>query len=695
MTQNLRTFRFALIVATLLLALSSLGLTQNTATSTSISVPHLIKFSGILKDEAGAPKRGVVGITFTLYKDQQGGTPLWLETQNAQADANGHYTVMLGATKSEGLPVEFFTSNEARWVGVQPQGQNEQPRVLLVSAPYALKASDAETLGGKPASAFVLSKPGSGSTAATGKTGTSDTSVNNPNVSPTLGGSGTPNHITKWKTKTTLENSGIIENSAGKVGIGAAPGNFQFQVTAPAQLGALFQGPASGVGAGLDLQTTGTGGKGWEILATGNTSAQGAGKLNIRDLSTGADVFTIDGKTNRVGIGTVNPGAPLDVEANNAAAVVLGLNSSTGSFSAGVRGESTATSTSNIGVEGDTSSTGALSAGVEGRAQALSGLTYGVEGLTFSSSNGAAGVFGDAFANSGQTFGVQGQNSSVTDGAVGVLGQEFGFSGKTFGSFFLDNSPNGTATYSQAITESATAIAILGLQPVGVWGDTGSSAGGAAGLVGTADDARAIYLQNNSPSGVPTAFMFNSADGQKALQAGGSGGFCTVDTTGHLQCDHALSVLAPVDSGQRRVALYAVQSPQNWFEDFGSGHLASGTASVSLDRTFAQTVDTASDYHVYLTPEGDCRGLYVSHKTATGFEVHELGGGQSNAPFAYRIVAQRLGFENVRMEDMTEQWKKMNAPLPKVAPGQRLTLPARPAPLALVKSNLVSSRANS
>src|SRR5260370_25593661 len=35
------------------------------------------------------------------------------------------------------------------------------------------------------------------------------------------------------------------------------------------QLGALVQGPFSGVGAGLDLQTTGTGGKQWEILATG------------------------------------------------------------------------------------------------------------------------------------------------------------------------------------------------------------------------------------------------------------------------------------------------------------------------------------------------------------------------------------------------------------------------------------------
>jgi trimeric autotransporter adhesin len=104
-TQGLRTFRSALIVATLLLALSSLGLTRNTVNSTGISVPHLIKLSGVVKDGAGAPQTGVVGVTFAFYKDQQGGTPLWLETQNAQADASGRYTVMLGATKSDGLPM--------------------------------------------------------------------------------------------------------------------------------------------------------------------------------------------------------------------------------------------------------------------------------------------------------------------------------------------------------------------------------------------------------------------------------------------------------------------------------------------------------------------------------------------------------------------------------------------------------------
>jgi hypothetical protein len=113
----------------------------------------------LVKDANGKALTTTIGITFLLYKDQQGGAPLWMETQNVQPDATGRYSLQLGATKSGGLPTDMFTSGEARWLGVQVQGQTEHPRVLLLSVPYALKAADAETLGGKPLSAFQLAAP--------------------------------------------------------------------------------------------------------------------------------------------------------------------------------------------------------------------------------------------------------------------------------------------------------------------------------------------------------------------------------------------------------------------------------------------------------------------------------------------------------------------------------------------------------
>ena len=92
-------------------------------------VPQLVKFGGVLKDDLGHVKTGMVGVTFAVYKDQDGGSPLWLETQNIEADSEGNYSTLLGATKLEGLPADLFSAKEPRWLGVQIEGQAEQPRI--------------------------------------------------------------------------------------------------------------------------------------------------------------------------------------------------------------------------------------------------------------------------------------------------------------------------------------------------------------------------------------------------------------------------------------------------------------------------------------------------------------------------------------------------------------------------------------
>ena len=129
---------------------------QQSAQPAAAPVPRLVNFSGRVNDAQGKAVPGMAGITFSIYRDQYDGAALWMETQNVQADARGNYTVQLGATRSEGLPLELFTSGEARWLGVRVNGQEEQPRVLLLSVPYALKAADAATIGGLPPSAFML-----------------------------------------------------------------------------------------------------------------------------------------------------------------------------------------------------------------------------------------------------------------------------------------------------------------------------------------------------------------------------------------------------------------------------------------------------------------------------------------------------------------------------------------------------------
>src|SRR5260370_40907869 len=105
---------------------------------------------------------GPVGVAFGLYARQMGGAALWLETQNVKPDGNGNYTGLLGANSANGVPAELFVSGEARWLGIQVGQQPGHERILLGSVPYALKAGDAETLGGAPASACVTTgTPGS------------------------------------------------------------------------------------------------------------------------------------------------------------------------------------------------------------------------------------------------------------------------------------------------------------------------------------------------------------------------------------------------------------------------------------------------------------------------------------------------------------------------------------------------------
>src|SRR5581483_3812063 len=141
-------------------ALSIVVFAQQPATD-AIRVPRLLNFSGALKDTAGKPLTAVQALTFSLYSDQDSRTPLWQEKQNVQADEQGHYTVQLGAATASGMPLELFQAGTPLWLGVQLQsGDPEQPRVLLVSVPYALKAADADTLGGKPVSAFVTREAG-------------------------------------------------------------------------------------------------------------------------------------------------------------------------------------------------------------------------------------------------------------------------------------------------------------------------------------------------------------------------------------------------------------------------------------------------------------------------------------------------------------------------------------------------------
>jgi hypothetical protein len=205
-------------------------------------VPRLVKFGGVLKDASGNLLTNTVGITFAIYSEQTGGAPLWQETQNVQF-SQGRYTVFLGDSTSAGIPAELFASGQPRWLGVRPQlpGEEEQPRVLLASVPYALKAVDADTLGGLPPSAFLQANGGNsssvvvapGNEANSGKRG-----VKTPSSAVTTSGgtSGTIPVFSGSNPSTDIENSAIFQSGTGvsaMLGIGTTTPTSALNVSEP------------------------------------------------------------------------------------------------------------------------------------------------------------------------------------------------------------------------------------------------------------------------------------------------------------------------------------------------------------------------------------------------------------------------------------------------------------------------------
>jgi len=175
-------------------------------------------------------------------------------------------------------------------------------------------------------------------------------------------------------------------------------------------------------------------------------------------------------------------------------------------------------------------------------------------------------------------------------------------------------------------------------------------------------DSVALYAFNTSTDSThPTLYVSNSdstSAGDFALQVVGPnfGGNCTIDVSGNLFCSGTLGAVART-ANSRKVGLYTVQASENLIEDVGSGALSDGVTVVEVASDFAQTITADANYRVFLTPSGDCEGLYVTNKTATSFEVRELKNGRSNVQFDYRIVAHRRGFEAARLPDVTKRFQ--------------------------------------
>jgi len=349
---------------------SVLDAQQPAASASSGIVPHLVNFAGKATDAQGKILTGIVGATFAIYQDQSEGAPLWIETQNVQADAKGNYTAQLGATTPDGLPLDLFTSGEARWLGVAINGGPEQPRVLLLSVPYALKAADAETLGGKPLSAFQLAPQGSnGSTPANGSSQTAPATEQANEIVCSSGTACKTGFVPLFSSNggSAHVSDSIVSQKGTNVAIAGT------ETASSASSGGVIVGNNSGTTAGSD----GVDG------VTSSATASGVAGINTASSATAVGVY-----------GT------------SAGYGVFGTGTAYGVYGTGTTGVYGASSSDSPAIWGQNSNTtGAIADGVHG--VATSANASGVAGVNTGNGVGVYGTGGVGVFGTGSSYGFQ------------------------------------------------------------------------------------------------------------------------------------------------------------------------------------------------------------------------------------------------------------------------------------------------
>lgn len=440
-------------------------------------------------------------------------------------------------------------------------------------------------------------------------------------------------------------------------------------------------------------------------------------------------------------IGTQTPAASLSIG-------VLGSNNTapqgTTGNAFGVYGEATG----NAGT--------ALTIGTFGRATSTGGAAYGVYGLSVSNGGGigtiglanpaavgagqnargvqgqcnvaptgtgyVGGVFGFATGATGTTYGVYGQVASATgfgidgvntnaNGTGGILvGNNTGGSYLTMGS---GAAVTGTRVGLYALARSTTA----GSQGIGVLGIgnnlTGSiyTPGTGAGVVGVG--------QYYGVMGFATTTVNTNGNNNAAFNGTGAsaGGYFQVETAGtantwaYVAVRDNTSTLRKIigpgtvntivpDLNGKLVTMSCPEAPENFFQDYGKGTLTNGRAHITLDPIFAKNIVVNQEHplRVFIQLEGDCKGVYVTNKTQNGFDVIELDGGTSNAPFTWTITANRADEVNPDgsiAKYSAERFVPALLPIPKtVQPAQEVPrIPDADLEIKMPNTNLPTNKA--
>ncbi|MHB8647236.1 MAG: hypothetical protein ACYDAR_15725 [Thermomicrobiales bacterium] len=300
----------------------------------------------------------------------------------------------------------------------------------------------------------------------------------------------------------------------------------------------------------------------------------------------------------------------------------------------------------------------------------FAGLYFRNDSTPSSSTETARGLFGYTIGSGTNNYGVMGQSNS----GIAVYGYA--------------SDPTGIGLYGEA---GAGVYGIYGLSDkAGGVGVSGNCTGG-YGVLGTVSDGYGVLGQAVTGNGVNGfsqqkhgivgqttgagfggVFGIATTPGTVGIYGSTVSGGANVGTAyagyfdGNLVAVHgAKSAAVPLRGGGYGL-VYCMESPEAWFEDFGTGKVVNGKAEIALDTDFAAIVH-ADAYHVFLTAHGNYH-LHLEKQAPTGFTVRVTTGAGAapsatttvSGTFSYRIVARRKDIA-------AERLAKFNLPMLKAA----------------------------
>jgi hypothetical protein len=290
--------------------------------------------------------------------------------------------------------------------------------------------------------------------------------------------------------------------------------------------------------------------------------------------------------------------------------------------------------------------------GIRGYANAASSNYGGVYGVNFAA---GPGVYGRSDAGEPGVAGYSSGREVYGNGADGVVGE---------------SSTNDMSGVYGNNTASATGYGMTGRSTnyfgMLAWGNDGSASdtkgdlllqgnygeiftfGGLLDLY--SNDRVVIDLDNDN----------NSAGSFFRILSGTDSVLWTIsETSGNvIAAGSQASMVQTASQGQR--LMYAVEGTGVWLEDIGTSELIDGVVIVRFDPIYAEAANLNQDYQVFVTATCDQPVLlYVSNKTNSDFTVKgvNLDGSSTNCRFDYRVVASRLGYEDIKLELFTETGK--------------------------------------